>query len=113
MMGDSDKSRSERRRYPRVVAPVLYRAPKHASPKRPVSDMSLGGVRIFSDEHLEVGERLELEFFLPDGLSVRAIAKVAWIKEMSEKAEALYDLGMEFVEMSDEVKEKLREVLKG
>lgn len=112
-MGDSDRSKSERRRYPRVIAPVSYRTPKRPGPKRVVSDLSLGGVRIFSDEHLELGERLELDFFLPDGSTVKAMAKVAWIKEMPEKAEALYDVGMEFVELSGSVREKLGKVLKG
>ena len=112
-MGNSEKSNSEKRRYPRVIAPVFFRAPKHSSPKRRVSDLSLGGVRIYSDEQLDVGERLELEFFLPDGQTIKAMAKVAWIKDMPEEADALYDVGMEFVEMSESATEKLKKVLKG
>jgi len=111
-MGKSDTSNIERRKYPRVMAPVFYKAPKHLSPKLPVSDLSLGGVRIYSDERLDVGGRLELDFFLPDGSTVKAVAKVAWIKEMPEVAEAIYDVGMEFVELSKAAMEKLKTVLK-
>ena len=112
MMGKSNKSNTERRQYPRVMASVFYKAPEHLSPKRRVSDLSLGGVRIYSDERLNMEGRLELEFFLPDGSTVKATAKVAWIKEMPEGAEALYDVGMELIELSKAAIEKLKTVLK-
>jgi c-di-GMP-binding flagellar brake protein YcgR len=111
-MGNPDKPKTERRRYPRVMAPVFYRTPGYRSSKRQVSDLSLGGVRIFSDEPLEVGEQLALEFFFPDGSTVEAIAKVAWIKEMPEEAEAVYDVGMEFLALSESDTDKLKKVLK-
>ena len=104
-MGKSDTSDLERRRYPRVMSPVLYKATKQISAKRRVSDLSLGGARIYSDE------RLELDFFLPDGSTVTARAKVSWIKEMPEGEEALYDVGMEFMELSEAATEKLKTVL--
>jgi hypothetical protein len=112
MKGKSHNPRIERRKYPRVVTPVFYRTPNIIGPKQHVSNLSLGGVRIFSDDRLEVGGRLELEFFLADGSTVKAMAKVAWIKEMPEGAEALYDVGMEFVKLSAAATEKLKTVLK-
>ena len=111
-MGNPDRSKKERRKYPRVLAPVFYRTPRLAAPKRQVSDLSLGGVRIFSDDPLEVGEQLALEFFLPDGSTVKALTKVTWIKEMPENAEAVFDVGMEFVELSEDDTDKLKKVLK-
>jgi c-di-GMP-binding flagellar brake protein YcgR len=111
-MGKSDKSKTERRQFRRVMAPVFYTATKQISPKRRVSDLSLGGVRIYSDEWLDVGGRLELEFMLPDGSTVKAMAKVTWIKEMPEGEEAMYDVGMEFMELSATATEKLKTVLK-
>lgn len=111
-MGKQRKSNAERRQYPRVMAPVFYTATKQISPKRRVSDLSLGGVRIFSDEQLDVGGRLELEFMLPDGSTVKAMAKVTWIKEMPEGKEAMYDVGMEFIKLSASATEKLKTVLK-
>jgi hypothetical protein len=112
MMGKPDTTNTERRKYRRVVAPVYCKPPQHISPKRRVSDMSLGGVRIYSDERLDVGGQLELEFFLPDGSTVKAMGKVAWIKEMPEGAEALYDVGMEFIQLTEAATEKLKTVLK-
>jgi hypothetical protein len=102
----------ERRRFPRVMTPVFYRVPRILTAKHPVLNLSLVGVRIYSDERLDVGERLDLEFFLPEGTTVEAMGRVVWIKEMSPGEEALYDVGLEFVELSEDTLEKLKTVLK-
>jgi hypothetical protein len=94
------------------MVPVSYRTPKIRTAKRRVSNLSLGGVRIYSDERLNVGERLELEFFLPDGQSVEAIGKVVWMREMPPDAEAVFDIGMEFMELGEAAIKKLKTVLK-
>lgn len=111
-MGKSNKPLKERRRFPRVVVPVLYDLPRIFGAKRRVSDLSLGGARIYSDTRLKVGQRLELEFFLPDGSTAEAVARIVWIKEMPEGAEALYDVGLEFLDLSKTTKEQLDAVLK-
>lgn len=110
-MTESNKSKTERRRFPRVMAPVYYRVAKSSTLREQVSNISLGGVRIYSDERIDEGERLELEFFLPSGSSVEAIARVVWIKELPPKAGALYDVGLEFIDLSDEAVEVLKAVL--
>ena len=69
-------------------------------------------MRIYSDQRLYVGERLDLEFFLPDGATVKAKTKVVWIKEMPPESDAVYDVGMEFVGLSEGAAEKLKAVLK-
>jgi len=94
------------------MAPVLFRGKRISNQKQKVANISLGGIRVYSDEWLNVGERLELEFFLPEGSTVEAAAKVVWIKEMPPGSEAVYDLGMEFVELAEGVRIKLKAVLK-
>ncbi len=94
------------------MAPVFYRIPRILTAKRRVSNLSLMGVRIYSDEMINVGERLELEFFLPDGKTEEAIGRVVWIKEMPEGAEAMYDVGVEFIGLSEDAVKKLKTVLK-
>ena len=101
----------ERRRYPRVIVPVLYRSPRISSRRRRVSNLSLGGVRIFSDERLKLGECMELEFFLPNGLNAKAIARTVWIRELPDEAEAIFDVGFEFVEMSIELRQIIKDVV--
>ncbi len=55
---------------------------------------------------------MDLEFFLPDGATVKARMKVVWIKEMPPESDAVYDVGMEFVGLSEGAAEKLKAVLK-
>jgi hypothetical protein len=102
---------TDRRRFQRVIVPVLYRIPKHSTPKRQVKNLSIGGVRIYSDEDLDVGQTLELEFFLPNGITIEAAAKVVWIKKQQPGSEGLYDVGMEFTNLSEVALMELDSVL--
>jgi len=111
-MSKNDNPRTERRRFPRVMAPVFYRAPKIFTRKKKVTNISLAGVRIYSDEQLKEGEQLELEFFLPDGASLTAVGRVVWINELPPDYEALYDVGLEFTSFSEEAVDRLKSVLK-
>jgi len=101
----------ERRRFPRVMAPVYYRSPRILRAKNRVSNISLGGIRIFSDKELKIGKNLEIEIFLPGGDSVSATTRVVWIKPLPPEAEALYDVGLEFISLPPEHQEALKTVL--
>jgi hypothetical protein len=74
--------RSMDRRKDRRIRAALYCRPAGveflARQREPV-DVSLGGIRIFSDDPLRVGELLKLEFFLPDVPPVTYTAEVVWI----------------------------------
>ncbi len=94
-----------------MMAPVLCKAPRILPKGQRISNISFGGVRVYTDERLYVKEQLELEFFLPDGSTVEAVAKVIWIQDMLPGSEALYDVGLEFVELAEEAKKKLKVVL--
>ena len=54
---------ANRRRYPRVAAPVFYRpaGPTLLHHRRSTVDVGLGGMRVYSDEEMAVGARLELD----------------------------------------------------
>lgn len=82
-----------------------------ARQREPV-DISLGGVRIYSDEALRVGELLKMEFFLPDVAPVTYTAEVVWIEELAgETASALYDVGLKFIQLEPDALKLLLEVL--
>ncbi len=69
---------------------------------RPVTDVSRGGLRAYSDEPQRVGERHELELFLPKGPSVIVVAQVVWVEELPEGSPARFDVGMRYVEVRTE-----------
>lgn len=109
---EEDNSTKNRRRFPRLSSQVYYRIGKSQSFRQRVSDISMGGVRIYSDERLDVDERVELELHFPNGFSGKGIARVAWIKELPPGSGASYDVGLEFLELPDEAIEELKEALK-
>jgi hypothetical protein len=62
-------------------------------------DISLGGVRIYTDEKLRVGELLKMEFFLPDVTPVTYTAEVVWIEPLPPGSPARYDVGLKFIQL--------------
>ncbi len=87
-----------RRRFPRVKAPIYFQTPRIRDEQRPVLDVSLGGLRVFSDDPFEIGERIQLELLLPpDGTEVSALTRVAWVKKLPRGSAALYDVGFELL----------------
>ena len=111
-MSDKNALTKDRRRFPRVMAPIFYRSPRLLSAKRRVTNISSGGFRIFSDEKFKIGKRLEIEFFLPSGFSITAIAQVVWIDELPPNSDSLFDVGLEFINLPPHALKELEAVLK-
>lgn len=93
---------SDRRRYPRVQADVICRPAgidlfHH---RRNTKDISLGGIRVFSDQHYPAGRRLDLDVVLPGGATVRCWAEVVWVVELGPNALARFDVGLKFTDMA-------------
>jgi c-di-GMP-binding flagellar brake protein YcgR len=107
----------DRRQYPRLKAPVFYRPTGLAllralrRGKERAVDISLGGVRIYSDDALTLGERLDLDLFLPDDTTLSAKGEVVWVKELPEGSPARYDVGVRFDKMDAHDQSRLGEVL--
>jgi hypothetical protein len=69
-----------------------------ARQREPV-DVSLGGIRIYSDDPLKVGELLKMEFFLPDTPPVTYTAEVVWVEPLEKGAPARFDVGLKFIQL--------------
>jgi len=98
---------NDRRRFPRVNLSMLYRPAGLLGPRQVASDVSRGGIRVYTDDALDVGTRLEIELFLPEGDSLSIDVRVAWIRDLSGQ-EAQYEAGLEFLAM-DQVRLALLE----
>lgn len=97
-MPSLDPQTENRRRFPRVKAPIYFQTPRIRDEQRPVLDVSLGGLRVYSDDPFEVGERIQLELLLPpDGVEVSALARVAWIRRLPKRSAATFDVGFELL----------------
>jgi hypothetical protein len=97
-------AQSERRSYSRVQAHVAVRPVSvlaRAVPRR-VNDVSLGGLRCYSDDDRRPGERLELELFFPDGQNAVVLAEVIWIDVLPAGSPARFDIGLRYLDCSPE-----------
>jgi c-di-GMP-binding flagellar brake protein YcgR len=94
---------ADRRRYPRVAAPVYYRpaGPGFLHHRRSSVNVSLGGMRVYTDEKLNIGEALELELLLGEDTTARCWARIAWVEKLGASHGAAYDIGLEFTDMTD------------
>jgi uncharacterized protein (TIGR02266 family) len=104
--------RSNRTRYPRLRAPVYWRAV--GLPffwRKKTSSEDLGGVRVYLDEKIKEGARLEIEVFLPDGTSVVCKVEVAWVENLPERAPARFDGGLKFTAIAPGDRQRLSSVL--
>jgi c-di-GMP-binding flagellar brake protein YcgR len=107
----------DRRKYPRLRAPVFYRPSglkllrALRRGKERAVDISLGGVRIYSDDQLEPGDRLELDLFLPDDTTLSTKGQVVWVHELPPGSPARFDVGVRFDAMDDAEQARLAEVL--
>lgn|SRR5690242_17029346 len=97
----------DRRHFRRLRAPALWRVASVGSALQPV-DVSLGGMRIFSDDLLKIGQRLEIELLVADGDALQFVTRVVWIENLPEGGHARYDVGLEFLRLDDRVREHLQ-----
>ncbi len=96
----------DRRRYRRLNAPAYWRASGLSTAWKPV-DVSLGGMRVYSDDAFELGARFELELFLRGEESIQCDVRVVWVDALPEGAPARFDIGIEFLELSDAQRQAL------
>ena len=105
-------SPKDRRRFARISSPVYYRIAKLNALRQRVSDISLGGVRIYSDQRLDVDEEIDLELHFPSGHEGKGTARVVWIKELPPRSGSSYDVGLEFLFLPDETIDELRKTIR-
>jgi c-di-GMP-binding flagellar brake protein YcgR len=105
-------NQDDRRQFPRLQAPVFCRPlGRPFFGRRKAVDISLGGVRLFADEPPEIGDRLELELFLPDHSEMTCRVAVVWVDELPEGSPARYDVGVKFVDIAPADQQRLQGVL--
>lgn len=108
----------ERRRFKRLNAPVYCRPLGRAiggakeNEKLKAQDISLGGVRVYTDDKHKPGDRLELELWLPDGESITLDTTVVWVDELEKAEPARFEVGLKFVDVAQGDLARLEAVLK-
>lgn len=97
---------TDRRGYPRLRAPAFWKPARLLSSPAQLIDLGSGGVRVFSDEAMKEGDRLDLTLFTPEGEEIEATVRVAWVKVL-ESGDAAYDVGLHFERVAPQHAERL------
>jgi hypothetical protein len=103
----------ERRQYRRIQAQVYCRPAgvKLLARHRAPVDLSLGGVRVFSDDKYRVGDLVKMEFFVPGSPHVTYTAQVVWIDPLPDGEPAKFDVGLKFVDLQPDALQFLASIL--
>ena len=103
-----------RRAYRRVKAAGLVRPVgifASSGATRGLGDISLGGLRVFSDDEHEPGHRFELELLLPRNERVLFVAEVVWVEALPGGSPARYDMGLKYVDVTPGDLQRISSVL--
>jgi c-di-GMP-binding flagellar brake protein YcgR len=73
-----------------------------------VKKISLGGMLIESAATLEIEDRMPMELFLNDNMRIKFVGRIASCKNVEEVAEKLWDVGIEFLNLTDDDKDALK-----
>jgi c-di-GMP-binding flagellar brake protein YcgR len=104
----------DRRRFRRIQAPVYCRSAglSFLAKNRAESiDLSMGGIRVYSDQDYSVGEFLRLELFVADGEPATFTAEVMWREALPAGGPARFDVGLKFHELDQAALQLLTSVL--
>jgi hypothetical protein len=108
------RSQRNRRRYRRILAPIHCRPAgveffaQHLAP----INISLGGLRIHTDEQFRVGASLSLDIFFARIAAVTFTTEIMWIEALRECREGRFDVGLAFVDLNPATLNLLTDILK-
>ncbi len=74
-----------------------------------VKKISLGGMLISSESPLKIEEKIPMEILLSADNQIKFMGRIASCLKAREEGDSQYDVGIEFVEMSEEDRKKLQE----
>jgi hypothetical protein len=100
----------EQRRFQRVALPIFFRDARRRDAKKPIIDIGLGGLRVYSDEPFTVGDRYTIEIFLEDGRSLTGLVRAAWIEPLAD-GPARFDVGFELLATDPDQLEHLKAII--
>ena len=107
-MTETNELDLKKRRYPRLNVPVLYKNTKIIGQKHKAPNISLGGMRIYSNSYYQKGQSVNIELSLPSGQTAIALTRVAWIDSYTKDSNALYDIGLKFIHIPPNVLRELK-----
>lgn len=108
----------DKRRFPRVnykCNVIIQKGNRTAvSISTFTENIGVGGVCVVLEEPLEIFSEVEMELFFSDGISpIKCKGSIVWVVKRSalDKTKAVYDTGVEFLDISDIDKAKIETII--
>lgn len=95
-----------------LVDPPLKKAVLNLPETYIVKKLSLGGMLIESEKPLEIEEKIPMEMVLPGDVRLEFLGRIASSLMIHDEGSPRYDIGIEFIEMRDDNKKKLEELIR-
>ena len=96
----TEKITKSRRKFDRRPLAIFTQIPGINNRLMPTIDISRGGVRIYTEKKIPVGSCFQLQFFVSDCITFTPIVKVVWIHSAEENTYSEYEMGLEFIQIS-------------
>lgn len=108
----------DKRRFPRVNYKCNVIIQKGNKPAVSIStfteNIGVGGVCVVLEEPVEIFSEVEMELFFSDGISpIKCKGSIVWVvkRAVLDKSKAVYDTGVEFLDISDVDKSKIETII--
>lgn len=92
-----------------LAAPPLKKAVLNIPESYAVKKISFSGMLIESETPLEIEERVPMEILLPGDIRIKFLGRTASCQKVEERGASGYDIGIEFIEITEDDKMKLQE----
>jgi hypothetical protein len=90
---------------------MLWRSPGVVATLSRTVDMSQTGARVYSDDRMKVGTKLNLELLAGPDNVVQVLARVVWLEELPKGSPAKFDVGLAFLDVPEEMASRLAAIL--
>ena len=90
---------------------MLWRSPGVVANLSRTVNMSQTGARVYSDDRLKKGTKLNLELLAGPDNVVQVLARVVWVDELPKGSPAKFDVGLEFLDVPEEMASRLALIL--
>ncbi|MEW6569859.1 MAG: PilZ domain-containing protein [Nitrospirota bacterium] len=98
---------SRHRLYVRFNIMEPEKATLHFYESYKIKELSLSGMLIECDQALEIDNKIRMEIFLLENKHINLLGRVASYRLMTDRDPAMHEIGIEFIDMSEEDREKL------
>lgn len=110
----------ERRKFPRLNFRIDFKynilnKTRFKDETAETKNISAGGIAIILLNKVEIGDKLNLKFYLPEtNIAIKTTGKVVWTQEFTIgtlDTSTAYDVGVEFIDINEDDRNKINQYM--